>query len=109
MLGTPASSRRIPESTVQINCVEMSLLSGSAPGAGAPPGTVVVSGEGGVTDDGSGAAGGVIWDGDDGAGAGEDGEAGAGTEGAGWGSSDGCTQPGASITTKARATIRKKR
>jgi len=109
MLGTVASSRRIPESAVQINCVAGSLLSGSGPGAGVLPGTVVVSGEGGVTGDGSGAAGGVIWDGDDGAGAGEDGEAGAGTEGAGWGSSDGCTQLGASITTKTRATIRMKK
>lgn len=62
-----ASLRRIPESTVQINCVLASLLCGSGSDVG------VVPGEGAVTDDCSGAAGGVITVGGDGA-VSEDGE-----------------------------------
>ena len=71
-MGTVASSRRTPDSTVQANCVAGSLLLGSGSG--------VVPGEGAGTADGSGASG-VTTAGDDGAGSGEGEGAASGTDG----------------------------
>ena len=87
----------MPESIVQINCVVASLLSGFGSRAG------VVSGEGAGTDDCSGATGGVITVGGDGAGSGE-GEvtaSGAGGEAGSW-LGDAGAQPAASSNSKTR-------
>jgi hypothetical protein len=97
MLGTLASSRRIPESTVQTNCVAMSLLSGFGTGVGVGLGVGVVAREEGVAGDASGVGGGPITDGDARVGSGEGEGTASGTDGvAGAVPGDAGVQPAAS-------------
>jgi len=93
MLGTLASSRRVPGSTAQTNCITASLLAGCGFGLVVDPGTVIVSGEGAGTGDWSGATGGVITGDDDGAGSGDDKGAASGTGAAGAGADGTVVQP----------------
>jgi len=96
MLGTLASSRRIPESTVQINCVAMSLLSGFGTGVGVGLGAGVGAREEGVAGDACRVGDGPITNGDCGVGSGESEGTAAGTDGvAGAVSGDAGVQPAA--------------
>ena len=68
MLGTVASSRRVPGSTVQSNCIVVSLLSVGA-GVGSDVNSGIGAGNGAVSGDGDGTASGIGGE----VGAGEDG------------------------------------
>ena len=92
MLGTVASSRRVPGSTVQSNCIVVSLLSvGAGVGAIAGSGSRVGTGVGSDVDSGTGAGNGAGSGDGDGTASGIGGEAGAGEDGTG-------VQPAAKIT-----------
>lgn len=93
----------MPGSTVQINCVAGSLLSGFGSGTDVGPGAGVVPGEGAGTGDCSGATGGVVTGGDTNSGSGEDEGTAVGVEGREGAEPDGAgVQPAASSTSNTK-------